>query len=622
MGSPVIFNGKYSKILTQLGIKFSSDTLITASSTDPRTTTYDAPSGSIHLLTTTPPKVLVKLNNGNNNSWGDVSLTALDTSAFNQFFTSSEDTIQEALDYIDNNAVKGTAEATPSLYIPIFDGNGYKLKKSVLSYNEGTSTLNIASNLTVSGTTTQVNSEVTTTDRLVVLNSGEVGAGVTNNIAGIEIDRGSLNNYQFIFDESTDTFRIGEIGSTQAVATREDFPQALGVMFWDSSTSKLIASDKVIISPVLDRMDVGTSTLDISSNSVYISKLFANSILLLDSNKKLTYASLTDGKLLIGSTGSMPVVASLTGTANQVNITNGAGSITLSLPQNIHTTATPIFDALTATKKVEIGGDDSTSWLKLVPRTTANRTLSPTAGMTNYNATTNSIEYYNGTAWISLVNSINTLTEYNVANEATSAIGTFTDLVSIINGEVTIDKVSGNDDLRAAFSVTMIKRMVSGVAYYEIASSTISGDTFDVNTPLATFSMNSTSGVLSITLPNYPNFDSAWVRYKPYYQNTNLATNGTTVNDQKTVQVVSTSTTIAGVPTPIQYIANSGSPITLTITTAVGNNGARVWVKNIGAGAVTLDPNASETIDGMSTLVLDQYDAITLTAYNGNWYII
>jgi hypothetical protein len=54
-------------------------------------------------------------------------------------------------------------------------------------------------------------------------------------------------------------------------------------------------------------------------------------------------AALTNGQLLIGNTGSAPVAATLTGTSNQVNVTNGAGTITLSLPQNINSGAAPTF---------------------------------------------------------------------------------------------------------------------------------------------------------------------------------------------------------------------------------------------------------------------------------------
>ena len=63
-------------------------------------------------------------------------------------------------------------------------------------------------------------------------------------------------------------------------------------------------------------------------------------------------AALTDGQLLIGDTGAAPVAAALTGTANQVTVTNGAGSITLSTPQDIATTSSPTFANTTLTNSL------------------------------------------------------------------------------------------------------------------------------------------------------------------------------------------------------------------------------------------------------------------------------
>ena len=60
-----------------------------------------------------------------------------------------------------------------------------------------------------------------------------------------------------------------------------------------------------------------------------------------------TTAAATNGQLLIGGTGTNPVAATLTGTVNQVNVTNAAGSITLSTPQDIATTSSPTFVAET-----------------------------------------------------------------------------------------------------------------------------------------------------------------------------------------------------------------------------------------------------------------------------------
>ena len=72
-------------------------------------------------------------------------------------------------------------------------------------------------------------------------------------------------------------------------------------------------------------------------------------------------AAPTDGQLLIGSTGAIPSLAALTGTANQVVVTNGAASITLSLPQSIATTSSPTFAALTLTAPLALtnGGSNA-----------------------------------------------------------------------------------------------------------------------------------------------------------------------------------------------------------------------------------------------------------------------
>lgn len=71
----------------------------------------------------------------------------------------------------------------------------------------------------------------------------------------------------------------------------------------------------------------------------------ANSVLVVDASLNLQDITMpVDGQLLIGSSGNLPVAATLTqASANQVVITNAAGSITLGLPQDISTTDSPEF---------------------------------------------------------------------------------------------------------------------------------------------------------------------------------------------------------------------------------------------------------------------------------------
>lgn len=73
----------------------------------------------------------------------------------------------------------------------------------------------VGGNLTITGTTTTIsatNTEIV--DRIITLNDGESGAGVTGQYSGLEIDRGSSNNAFIVFDEVSDTFQISTDGGS------------------------------------------------------------------------------------------------------------------------------------------------------------------------------------------------------------------------------------------------------------------------------------------------------------------------------------------------------------------------------------------------------------------------
>ena len=74
----------------------------------------------------------------------------------------------------------------------------------------------VSGNLTITGTTTTISATQTEIkDRVIVLNDGESGAGVTGRYSGLEIDRGSSDNALIVFDETDDTFKVStDNGST------------------------------------------------------------------------------------------------------------------------------------------------------------------------------------------------------------------------------------------------------------------------------------------------------------------------------------------------------------------------------------------------------------------------
>lgn len=79
------------------------------------------------------------------------------------------------------------------------------------------SDLTIAGSLTVSGDMTVNGTEfiqnvevIEVTDNTIILNANETGSGITAGMAGVIFDRGTANDYAYIFDEGTGLFRIGE----------------------------------------------------------------------------------------------------------------------------------------------------------------------------------------------------------------------------------------------------------------------------------------------------------------------------------------------------------------------------------------------------------------------------
>lgn len=61
---------------------------------------------------------------------------------------------------------------------------------------------------------------------------------------------------------------------------------------------------------------------------------------------------------------------------------------------------------------------------------------------------------------------------------------------------------------------------------------------------------------------------------------------------------------------------------TITLPTAVGITGRSYNVKNTGSGVVVIDGNGSETIDGVLTQSLNQWDAVTIVSNGTGWIII
>jgi hypothetical protein len=147
----------------------------------------------------------------------------------------------------------------------------------------------INGNLYVEGNTTVIDSLVSQfQDNIILLNNNELGSGVSLLQAGIEIDRGQLENYRIVYNETNKTFRVGPVSSTQPVALREDTPLNNGIMVWNSSGTYIQSVNQLNLD-----ISINSTTNSLSSTSgsfwtkggVGITKdLFINGLINLNGN--------------------------------------------------------------------------------------------------------------------------------------------------------------------------------------------------------------------------------------------------------------------------------------------------------------------------------------------------
>lgn len=152
-------------------------------------------------------------------------------------------------------SIYGTPASTWQLTL----GTGPKLKNSggifeLRDNSDNAYTDLVLNNLTIKGNVTQEGSSFITkaetvevSDNILLLNRGEVGSGVTKGISGIQVDRGALADYQFIFDESDNRFKVGVEGDLWPVMLRNNESDLSDKFFlsWDASLKRAVTTNIV-----------------------------------------------------------------------------------------------------------------------------------------------------------------------------------------------------------------------------------------------------------------------------------------------------------------------------------------------------------------------------------------
>jgi hypothetical protein len=162
-------------------------------------------------------------------------------------------------EWLDGNTPATGTPALGSYFNAEFDQlyeNDNAMEANKLDKAGGTITgnLTVSGDLTVNGDTVQVNTtELNVEDKVITLNDGEAGPGVTGDgISGIEVDRGiGEDKARLIFDESDDEFKAGLGTSVSPLMTMAAMEQRLALDFFNvfSRLRKNGSSNEILVPP-------------------------------------------------------------------------------------------------------------------------------------------------------------------------------------------------------------------------------------------------------------------------------------------------------------------------------------------------------------------------------------
>eukprot|EP00798_Chlamydomonas_sp_ICE-L_P002006 gene2006-biopygen13047 len=178
--------------------------------------------------------------------------------------------------------------------------------------------LTVSGNLTVNGSNFTVNTQtVTVEDNIILLNSGEIGPGVTKGEAGITIDRGDAMDYQLLFRESDDKFVMGPQGSLVPIATETFAANAgnistgvLGVTMGGTGVSASTGTGSNVLSDNATMSNLTTIGGMISGDGYFNGNVIATSNIIgfstmeSDSNVKHHFEPITDALDKIDAIGA------------------------------------------------------------------------------------------------------------------------------------------------------------------------------------------------------------------------------------------------------------------------------------------------------------------------------
>jgi hypothetical protein len=322
-------------------------------------------------------------------------------------------------------------------------------------------------------------------------------------------------------------------------------------------------------------------------------------------------AAATNGQLLIGRTGLTPVAGTLTGTANQIVVVNGAGTITLSTPQSINTTSSPTFANLTLTTPTVNG------MLYIGAAGVVTSTAQPTNGQ---------LLIGSSSAVPVLATLTGTLHQVNVTNGAGTitlstpqAIDTTS---SVVFANVTVSALTTNSFISPTTAGLLASTAAATNGQLHIGST---GNSPVASTLSSSTGISITNGAGSITINNTGVTSLAG--------GTNISVSAgagavtiSAVGQYGTKSVTASSYAVLTTDTYIGINFAGGVSIALPSGASVVQGKFLVLKDESGAAGInniTVNANGGDTIDGQSSFTLAlNYGSITLLWNTNHWSII
>ncbi len=106
----------------------------------------------------------------------------------------------------------------------------------------------IEGNLYVEGNTSILNTNIIEfEDNIILINSRETGNGVTLFQSGLEIERGSGENFRIVYNEANSRVEVGLLSNLQPITIRQSAPLPNGLMTWDDTNRRIESSNQIVI---------------------------------------------------------------------------------------------------------------------------------------------------------------------------------------------------------------------------------------------------------------------------------------------------------------------------------------------------------------------------------------